>query len=438
LNTTLESYIDKNKLPLPFCPGCGHNTIVEKLNIALVKLQLDPKKVVLVSDIGCNGLSDKYFNTNAFHGLHGRSVTYATGMKLANPELHVIVLIGDGGCGIGGNHLIHAARRNIGITVLVFNNFNYGMTGGEHSVTTPQRMKTTTTPFGHIEQPFDICQTVSVNGAGFVARTTTFDENFSDLIVEAISHDGFSLVDIWELCTAYFVPKNKFTRKTLNETLKELDFSQGVIQQTSRTEYSRAYRCLYGKGISQPELPIGKLVTKFESKLSTPLRIIIIGAAGMKIISAATIFNYGAILAGLWTSQRNDYPVTVKSGFSLSEVILSPQEVVFTGISKPDVLLILFPEGLEKGKPYMDRMTKDDILYINADLLPISTRAKTVPLKFSKGKKRYWALASLAKVLRHAGIYPLNALKEAVALHTKFADEYTAILEADRELVRIA
>lgn len=437
LNSTIESYIDEHKLPLPFCPGCGHKLILEKLNTALVKLQLDPKKVVLVSDIGCSGLSDQFFKTNAFHGLHGRSVTYATGMKLANPELHVIVLIGDGGCGIGGNHLIHAARRNIGVTVLVFNNFNYGMTGGEHSVTTPLGMITSTTPFGHLEQPLDICQTVSVNGAGFAARTTTFNENLSDLIAEAISHDGFSLVDIWELCTAYFVPKNKYTRKALEGTLQELDFPLGIIQQTSRVEFSRAYQRLYKSAMGQPPKSWGQLDQKFKSKLSRSLRIMIIGAAGMKIVSAATIFNYGAILSGLWTSQRNDYPVTVKSGFSLSALILSPQEVVFTGISKPDILVVLFPEGLEKAKPFFDKLTEDDVLYINAEFLPINTRAKTFPLELGKGKKRHLAFAVLAEVLRHTEIYPLAALKEAAAMTTNFADEYLAILEADRKLVRI-
>lgn len=437
LETTMESYINEDTLPLPFCPGCGHHTILNNLNAALVKLQLDPKKVVLVSDIGCNGLSDKFFNTNAFHGLHGRSVTYASGMKLANPELHVIVLIGDGGCGIGGNHLINAARRNIGVTVLVFNNLNYGMTGGEHSVTTPLGMKTSTTPFGHIEQPFNICRTVSVNGAGFTARTTTFDENLSDLIAEAILHDGFSLVDIWELCTAYFVPNNKYSRKALEDTLEKIGFSQGIIRQTSRIEYSQAYRSAYREAGEQAATPVRQVDPKYESKLSDRLGIIILGAAGMKIISAATIFNYGALLSGLWTSQRNDYPVTVKSGFSVSELILSPKEVVFTGISKPDILILLFPEGFGKGKPYFDRMTENDVIYINADLLPINTKAKIIPLEISKGKKRYWAFAAIAEVLSQTEIYPIGALKEAAAMHTRFADEYLAILEADHKLVRI-
>jgi pyruvate/2-oxoacid:ferredoxin oxidoreductase beta subunit len=433
---TMKSYLNQVMLPLPFCPGCGHSTILNHLNAAFVKLQLDPNKVVLVSDIGCSGLSDKFFITNAFHGLHGRSVTYASGIKLANPELDVIVLIGDGGCGIGGNHLIHAARRNIGVTVLVFNNLNYGMTGGEHSATTPLGMRTSTTPFGHIEQPMNICQTVSVNGAGYAARTTIFDENLAEMIAEAISHDGFSLVDIWELCTAYFVPRNKYNRKAMEATLEELGFSQGVIQQTSRTEYSQAYRRMVMKAIEQPVQPLMQVNPKYESKLSDRFGLIILGAAGMKIKSAATRFNYGALLSGLWTSQRNDFPVTVKSGFSLSELILSPQEMTFTRISKPDVLIVLFPEGLSKAEPYFERMTRNDVVYINADLMPIKTEAKIIPLEMNKGKKQYWAFAALAEVLRRTEIYPIDALREAAVMHTRFADEYLAILDADPKLVR--
>ena len=121
---TLPTYLNEGMLPYPFCAGCGHGKILDQLDAALVELRFDPKQVVIVTDIGCCGLSDRFFVTNAFHGLHGRSVTYASGIKLANPDLKTIVLMGDGACGIGGHHLISAARRNIGVTVLVFNNLN--------------------------------------------------------------------------------------------------------------------------------------------------------------------------------------------------------------------------------------------------------------------------------------------------------------------------
>ena len=117
------------------------------------KVGADPKRTVLVSDIGCVGLADKYFLVHTFHGLHGRSFTYACGIKIAHPDLNVFVVVGDGGCGIGGHHLINAARRNIGIKVICFDNFNFGMTGGEHSITTPCEGITHSTPYGNIERP---------------------------------------------------------------------------------------------------------------------------------------------------------------------------------------------------------------------------------------------------------------------------------------------
>jgi len=158
------------------------------------------------------GLSDRFFTVSAFHGLHGRSVTYATGIKLANPDLPRDRADRRWRLRIGGHHLINAARRNIGITVIVFNNLNFGMTGGEHSVTTPPDALTVTTPHGNLEHPLDICATVAVNGAGFAARTTIFDKALPDLMAEAIQIDGFALVDIWELCTAYLRPPTSSKR----------------------------------------------------------------------------------------------------------------------------------------------------------------------------------------------------------------------------------
>jgi len=166
--TPLETF--RTDDPYPFCPGCGHGSVLDSLNEALVTMALDPAEVVIVSDIGCAGLSDQYFTTSAFHGLHGRSTTYASGIKLARPDLTVIVLMGDGGTGIGGSHLISAARRNVGVTVVVMNNFNFGMTGGQHSNTTPEGSITATTPGGNLEHPIDICATVGVNGAGYPTR----------------------------------------------------------------------------------------------------------------------------------------------------------------------------------------------------------------------------------------------------------------------------
>ncbi len=423
----ISTYLEENLLPYFFCPGCGHGMITDHLNAALVKLQIDPTKVVIVTDIGCSGLADKYFSTNAFHGLHGRSVTYATGIKLANPELKVIVLMGDGGCGIGGHHLINAARRNIGVTVIVFNNFNYGMTGGEHSVTTPPNSITSSTPLGQLEQVMDICQTVAVNGASFTARTLSFDKGLPDLIAEAIQNEGFSLVDIWELCTAYYVPNNRFNKSLLESTLDELHLQRGIIQKAPRAEYSRAYRDLVEDQAGKTAMATHTIAQKYPSALDRRVGMVVAGAAGKKINSAATLFCHGAVLSGLWATQRNDYPVTVKSGHSIAEVILSPKEIGYTGISKPDILLVLFKEGLGSVKEQLENMAEADIVYANSDLLPIKTKAKVIPLDIKlidqfKTKKEFWAIIALAKVLHDTEIYPVDAFKEAVSGRAEFAE----------------
>jgi len=438
------TYLDESALPYPFCPGCGHGTIVDQLNAALLELQLDPRKVVVVTDIGCAGLSDRFLQTNAFHGLHGRSVTYATGIKLQNPELKVIVLIGDGGCGIGGNHLIHAARRNIGVSVLVFNNLNYGMTGGEHSVTTPEGAITATTRYGNLERPMDICGTVAANGASFVARTTSFDKGLPDLIAKAIQNEGFSLIDIWELCAAYFAPANRFNRKLLEETLDSLGFATGVLHLdgrsgNARAEYARAYREATAEQSGKPAMTGRPLAPKYEHALEARLNCVIAGAAGQKIGTAAAAFARGAVLSGLWATQRDDYPVTVRSGHSLSEVILSPQEIRYLGISKPDIMVVLFEEGLKKVRPRLEQLGQADRLYINAGLLPVETGAQVVPLDLrGKGRKKHWSLMAMAAVLRHSGIYPLEAFKEAVGLNRAFAEENLAAVAAGEGVIYIS
>ncbi|MBN1148175.1 MAG: 2-oxoacid:acceptor oxidoreductase family protein [Anaerolineales bacterium] len=430
------TYLDESALPYPFCPGCGHGAIVDQLNAALLRLQIDPRKLVIVTDIGCAGLSDRFFQTNAFHGLHGRSVTYATGIKLQNPELKVIVLIGDGGCGIGGNHLVHAARRNIGVSVLVFNNLNYGMTGGEHSATTPEGAITATTRYGNLERPMDICGTAAVNGASFVARTTSFDKSLPDLIVQAIQNEGFSLIDIWELCAAYFAPTNRFNKRLLEETLDSLGFATGILHLDERPEYARAYRQATADQLGEPSMAGQPLATKYRHHLKNRLDCLIAGAAGQKIGTAAAAFARGAVLSGLWATQRDDYPVTVRSGHSISEVILSPQEIRFLGTPKPGLVVALFEEGLKKIRPRLGQLDEADRLYINAELLPVETRAQVAPLNLhGQGRKKHWSLMAMAAALRHSGIYPLEAFQEAVALNKAFAEENLAAVAASEGLI---
>jgi pyruvate/2-oxoacid:ferredoxin oxidoreductase beta subunit/Pyruvate/2-oxoacid:ferredoxin oxidoreductase gamma subunit len=405
----------RNETPYPFCPGCGHGPILDRLNEALVKLKLDPRRLVLVTDIGCSGLSDQYFDTSAFHGLHGRSLTYATGIKLANPDLEVVVILGDGGTGIGGAHLLNAARRNVGITALVFNNFNFGMTGGQHSVTTPFGAITSTTPEGNLERPLDLCATVGVNGAAWAGRFTSFDADLSDRIAEAISTPGFALLDIWELCTAYYVTTNPMNRKALSELLDGLGFGTGVLYRREVAEYSNAYRAAHAADREVPRREVRGVEPAFPSSLDRRFHLVVAGSAGGKVRSAARLLIQAAVLSGLYAAQRDDYPITVKTGHSVSELILSPEPIDYTGVELTDALLVLTEDGRKKAGPYAASLAPGGRIFRVEGVGELPGRIET--LDFMRSGVRFAktdvALAALAAVVERLGLFPLSALEEA-------------------------
>ena len=411
----------RNERDYPFCPGCGHGLILNHLNAALVKLELDPKRVVIVTDIGCQGLGDQYFATHAFHGLHGRSIAYASGIKLADPDLKVIVIMGDGGTGIGGAHLLNAARRNIGLTVLVFNNFNFGMTGGEHSVTTPPGGVTATTRAGNVERPLDICATVAVNGAGFVWRGTAFDKDLADVIAEAVRSESFALLDIWELCTAYYVPNNEFSRKSLEATRTTLGMAAGVLHREMRPEYARALGGVEARGSRDAgEMPLRPhpLPTLFSSSLEREFRFVIAGSAGGKVRSTARMIGEAAILSGLWAAQQDDYPVTVQTGHSISELIFSPREILFTGVTRPDALVLVTEDGRRMAGRYLGALTAESWLFVTPEFAGLETPARKVVFDFDaagiKGSKKNLGLLMAAAALRRLGVFPIEAMAEAI------------------------
>ncbi|SFN12393.1 2-oxoacid:ferredoxin oxidoreductase subunit beta, partial [Thermodesulforhabdus norvegica] len=199
------------KFPHVWCPGCGNGIILGSLIRAIDKLGYDKDDIVLVSGIGCSSRMPVYVDFNTLHTTHGRALTFATGIKLARPRLQVIVVMGDGDAtAIGGNHFIHAARRNLNLTAIIVNNNIYGMTGGQYSPTTPYGMYSTTSPFGHIEHPFAISELAVSAGASFVARGTVYHTQLLDeLIVKAIRKRGFAVVEVISNCHTQYGRKNR-------------------------------------------------------------------------------------------------------------------------------------------------------------------------------------------------------------------------------------
>lgn len=207
----LDTYLRVDRLPHIWCPGCGLGLVLSGFLRGLLKSRLALDKVAVVSGIGCTGRAAGYLKLDSFHTTHGRAIPFATGLKLANPELKVVVFSGDGDlASIGGNHFIHAARRNIDITVLLVNNFIYGMTGGQLGPTTPLTARTTTSPRGNIEEPFNIPYLAAASGAVYVARwTAAHVRRLEKAMTEALLKKGFSLVEVISPCPTYYGRMNK-------------------------------------------------------------------------------------------------------------------------------------------------------------------------------------------------------------------------------------
>ena len=202
----LDSYLRVERLPHIWCPGCGLGTVLGTLITALLKSGQDMEKVVMVSGIGCTGRAAGYVRFDSFHTTHGRAIPFGTGLKLANPELKVVIFSGDGDlAAIGGNHLIHAARRNIDMMVICVNNFTYGMTGGQLGPTTPLMARTTTSRQGNTENPFNIPYLATASGAVYIARWTTAQvRQLEKAMVEATIKKGFRLIEVINPCPTYF------------------------------------------------------------------------------------------------------------------------------------------------------------------------------------------------------------------------------------------
>jgi len=263
----VEKYYRSHNLPHIWCPGCGHGVVTMALVKAIDKLNLDHDKTIIVSGIGCSSRASGYLNFDTVHSAHGRALPVATGIKLSDPELNVIVISGDGDAtAIGGNHFIHAARRNINVTMLLYNNNIYGMTGGQYSPLTPVNCKASTAPFGTIERSFDICDLAKSAGATFVARSTAFHtQMLTDVIAKAIAHKGFSLVEALTQCPTSYVCQNKIPRPAdmlkaqrdhavTVEAAKKLSPEQladkfiiGVLHQEEAPEYTEQYDLVIAK-----------------------------------------------------------------------------------------------------------------------------------------------------------------------------------------------
>jgi len=235
-----ERYLrHSKKFPNIWCAGCGIGIVLGTIVRAVDDLQLDKNDVAMISGIGCTGRMPVYVDLNTMHTTHGRALAFATGLKLVRPEMKVIVVMGDGDAlAIGGNHFIHAARRNIGLTAIVVNNNTYGMTGGQYSPTTPTGVLAATAPYGHIEQPFPIAELAVASGAAFVARSTVFHvRELEKYVAQAISKEGFAVVEAASYCHTTLGRINRWgTAPDMMRRLKEQSITLKQAEKMSDEE----------------------------------------------------------------------------------------------------------------------------------------------------------------------------------------------------------
>lgn len=238
-STKYFNYLRKNTLPTVWCPGCGNGIITKAFLEAAGNLGLDKNKVAVVSGIGCSSRVTGYLDFNTMHTLHGRAVAFATGVKLARPDLKVVAMGGDGDMlAIGGNHFIHACRRNMDITIILFNNSIYGMTGGQYSPTTPNKSIASTAPYGNMEYQFDPVQLATTVGATYVARSTVYHFlQTVKYIQTALSHKGMSVVEIISNCHTYFGRYNKMSKPSdMQEFFKTNSVQLSKAKEMSKEE----------------------------------------------------------------------------------------------------------------------------------------------------------------------------------------------------------
>ena len=254
-------YIREENFPHIWCSGCGDGIVLKALLRSMEKLGIDRDEAVMVSGIGCSSRTPGYVDINTLHTTHGRALAFATGVKVARPELNVIVVTGDGDAtAIGGNHFIHAARRNIDMTVLLYNNYIYGMTGGQCSPTTPKGARASTAQFGNLEPPFNISGLAIAAGASFVARGDVYNAKKLDgLITKALQKKGFSLVEVVTPCPTAFGRRNRMANpvkmmehlrdhvvsvekwETMSDEERKGKFRTGVLCDVERPEYTEEY-----------------------------------------------------------------------------------------------------------------------------------------------------------------------------------------------------
>jgi 2-oxoglutarate ferredoxin oxidoreductase subunit beta len=439
------------------------------------KMKINRQNLAFVSGIGCSSRTPGYIDSCTLHTTHGRALGFATGIKHARPELRVVAVMGDGDAtAIGGNHFIHAARRNIDITAIVFNNNIYGMTGGQYSPTTPYGSIASTAPYGHVEPSFDIAGLAKAAGACYVARTTVYHVGEMDrLIEEALTRKGFSIVEVMCYCHTTFgrrqVGKDK--RRTGSEYLKyykenslplkaaekmppekvEGKILTGVLfDDQEKMEYTSRYSLIIDRAskavrdekeadANRPAIEINKPVNpkRWEICLS--------GSGGQGLLLAGVVLAESAAkYSGLHAVQTQSYGPEARGGASKSEVVIDTKDIHYPKVRNGDILLALTDEAFHS---YIGTLAKGGIIIADKSVLDESVQAKAGDYKIYHlpvvetarevvGRVQTTNMVALGLLNKIAGIVPSVSLENAVLARVPKGTEATnkEALRAGEEL----
>lgn len=399
------------KDPLPFCKGCGHSLISQNTEKALRKLNYNLTDVILVTDIGCHGIIDKSFLTHTVHGLHGRSVALASGIStgVSGHGKKVIVFMGDGSATIGMQHLIDSAHNNDDMTVVIHNNMLYGMTGGQPSEFTPKGFKTPTLLDGAARDCYDVCEIVTAAGASYVRRITGIGD-FSDEMAEAFSKKGFSLIEVIEICPSYAVKANPGFK------LKEISQNAGLPSKIYIDRETPVFEAKLNHNSKSLVDVDNYIEQKYHVVADSPKTIMFAGSAGEGVQVAVELLAKAAISCGLYSTKKGSYPVTVGIGYSASQIIISPEEIIYTGFEYPDIMIITSQDGYDFASKMIKNMPETSVVYSHSEIKIENTSAKVMYTDFRNNVlSKNISLYAMYQFLKQHPVIPPETFINAVA-----------------------
>ncbi len=428
-----QVYLRNENFPTILCPGCGHGIVLAAMLRGIAKAGLAKNEIVLVSGIGCASRTTGYVDFQTLHTTHGRALTFATGVAVARPELKVIVVMGDGDAtAIGGNHFIHAARRNVNLTAVVFNNHIYGMTGGQTSPTTPMGSFASTSPFGNFEPPFDIVALAAAAGAPFVARGTCTEPNkLEQILLKAFRTKGFSVVEAMSTCPTTYGPRNRLkTIEAYMDWLRDRCYDLGKRDKLSPEERDGRWAC--GTFVDEPrphftERYDREIATRAVAEIRLPAAIqarahamppgkhevIIAGKAGQGIQKLGAILAECVLCDGNHAAQIENYGPAARTGISLTEVVASGETIDFPLVENGTVLLAMTREALEAQLPRVSHAPQPCVI-VDSTHVPHPPRgAYSVPLTAAARELDLPVAANIVLLGAYAAISQAISLESA-------------------------